>query len=345
MSTDDGRPGGANGNVTGAPTLEDVARAAGVSRATASRAINGGALVSQETRDAVTRAVVDLGYAPNQAARMLVTKRSGVLGVLVPETDLRVFSDPFFASVYHGVASAFTDHDAQVVLAMSKPGQPAETMLSYLTSGRIDGAVIVSHHGTDLARATSRLTQPVVFIGDPGVGGLPYVDVDSVQAAQVATRHLIGQGCRRITTITGAMDMPAGRQRQQGFLDALAEAGLEPAGVAHGNFTDAGGRTAARELLEASPDLDGIFAASDLMAAGAMRVLSEAGYRVPADVRVVGFDDSEASRQTTPPLTTMTGRAHEMARIAGRMLRNSLAGRPFTYPVILNSELVPRASA
>ena len=73
--------------------------------------------------------------------------------------------------------------------------------------------------------------------------------------------------------------------------------------------------------------------------------LSEAGYRVPADVRVVGFDDSEASRQTTPPLTTMTGRAHEMARIAGRMLRNSLAGRPFTYPVILNSELVPRASA
>ena len=76
-----------------------------------------------------------------------------------------------------------------------------------------------------------------------------------------------------------------------------------------------------------------------------MRVLSEAGYRVPADVRVVGFDDSEASRQTTPPLTTMTGRAHEMARIAGRMLRNSLAGRPFTYPVILNSELVPRASA
>lgn len=139
------------------PTLEDVARLAGVSRATVSRAINGGTLVSPSAARAVASAVRQLGYSPNQAARMLVTRRSGVLAVLVPETDLRVFSDPFFASVYHGVVSAFADHDAQVVLAMAKPGEPAERMTRYLTSGRMEGAVVASHHGTELAQAMAAL--------------------------------------------------------------------------------------------------------------------------------------------------------------------------------------------
>jgi len=327
------------------PTLDDVARVAGVSRATVSRVVNGGHLVSPETAEEVNRAIAELGYQPNRAARALVTRRVGAVAVVVPETDERVFSDPFFPQAYHGALTAFSGLDTQVLLAMAQPGESAARMARYLDSGHVDGSIVLSHHGPELARELANSAHPTVFIGDPEVPGLPYVELDQVNAAITATRFLVARGARRIATITGPMDMHAASERLRGFETALEEAGLRPVGVAAGDFTARGGGRAATELLEQFPDLDAVFVANDLMAAGAMRVLRRAGRRIPDDVKIVGFDNSSAALETSPLLTTMTNPASELARIAGEMLLGLLSGAALESPVILTSELIVRNSA
>lgn len=327
------------------PTLDDVARVAGVSRATVSRVVNGGQLVSEQTCAVVNRAIVELGYRPNRAARTLVTRRAGAVAVVVPETDDRVFGDPFFPRAYHGALTAFAGVDMQVLLAMAPPGESAARMARYLDSGHVDGAIVISHHGPELARRVLNNAHPVVFVGDPGVPGLPYVELDHAAAATTATEHLISRGATRIGTVTGPMDMNAGIARRQGFEAALAKAGLAPAGIAEGDFTIRGGELATRHLLEQVPDLEALFVASDLMALGALRALRRAGRKVPETMLVVGFDNSSAALQASPQLTTMTNPPSELARIAGEMLLGLLSGVAPASPVILTSELVIRNSA
>jgi len=232
-----------------------------------------------------------------------------------------------------------------VLLALAQPGDHAERMVRYLESGHLDGAIVVSSHGPQLARHLQQVAYPVVFVGDPGVPGLPFAELDQYDAALQATRHLIGRGCRRLGTITGPTDMSAGSERLRGFQAAMGEAGLTPVGIATGDFTIASGELAAAELLAADPQMDGMFIASDLMAVGAMRVLHRAGIPVPDQVKVVGFDNFSAALETDPPLTTMTNPASELTRIAGLMLLELLSGLTPEYPVILTSELVLRGSA
>ncbi len=328
-----------------APTLEDVARVAGVSRATVSRVVNGGTLVAAKTTEAVREAINELGYHPNRAARALVTRRTGVIAVIVPETDERVFTDPFFPQAYHGALQAFADSDVQVVLAMAQPGDSATRMVRYLESGHVDGAIIVSHHGPELARALAKAWQPVVFVGDPEAPGVCYVDLDNVEAARVATRHLIARGARTIGTITGPLDMGSARARLRGFREAMAEAGLDSSIIAEGGYTSASGEVAGRLLAE-HPDLDGLFVANDLMAVTAMGVVQRSGRRVPEDVRIVGFDDAAVSEQCSPQLTTMTNPAAEHTRLAAEMLIELLAGGvPQTPKKLKPSRLVVRGSA
>ena len=328
-----------------APTLEDVARVAGVSRATVSRVVNGGNLVAPETTDAVRLAITQLGYHPNRAARALVTRRTGVIAVIVPETDDRVFSDPYFPQTYHGALQAFQGSGVQVVLAMAQPGDSASQMVRYLESGHVDGAIIASHHGPELGQALAQSWQPVVFIGDPEAPGIPYVDLDNWGAAEIATRHLIDRGAKRLAAIAGPLDMGSGRERLSGFEAAVEAAGLVPRLVVEGDYTTPGGVAAAERLIAEVPDVDGIFVANDLMAVGAIRVLQEAGLRVPEDVLVVGFDNSTAALQTTPPLTTMNNPASELARIAAEMLIEVLAGGRPESRVKLPSQLVRRGTA
>ena len=223
-----------------APTLEDVARVAGVSRATVSRVVNGGNLVAKDTTEAVRLAIAELAYQPNRAARSLVTRRTGVIAVVVPETDERVFTDPFFPQAYHGALQAFQGSDVQVVLAMAQPGDSASRMVRYLESGHVDGAIIVSHHGPDLGRALANSWQPVVFVGDPEAPGHYYTDLDNRLAAEVATKHLISRGAKRIGSITGPLDMNSGRRGAR-FQDALAEAGLDDSLWVEGDYTTGGG--------------------------------------------------------------------------------------------------------
>ena len=333
-----------------APTLDNVAALAGVSRATASRAINGGRRVSPSAMAAVQAAVGQLGYAPNRAARSLVTRRSDSVALLVPEPDERVFSDPFFAATLRAVSQTLAPTELQLVLLLAGPGDGGSRTARYLRHRHVDGTFVVSHHRNDgLADEIADMGIPCVFGGRPWSGGdrVSYVDADNVTGGRTAAERLIARGCRRIATIAGPEDMTASVDRLEGWRTALRAAALSTDMVVHGDFTEDGGRLAALELLHRHPDLDGLFAASDLMATGAVSVLTAQGRRVPDDVSIVGYDDLGVAERCTPPLTTVCNPVAEMAQRGVELLLEQLASGADWQArhVLLSTDLVVRDSA
>jgi len=341
-------PTGARDSGPGNVTLEEVARVAGVSRATVSRVVNDSPRVRPEIRLNVEAAIRQLGYQPNRAARSLVTRRSDSIAVVITEPTGRLFSDPFFPRLVRGVSSELASRDLQLVLLMPEPTEQERT-IRYLTGGHVDGALLVSLHGDDPTPvALAERGVPVVFVGRPPIGAdVSYVDVDNRQGAFRATDHLLRSGCRRIVTVGGPADMAVGIDRVEGYRDALRAAGrtVDDA-VEIGDFTYEGGAAAMERLLQTAPDLDGVFCASDLMAAGALGVLLAAGRRIPEDVRLVGFDDSPIAATTRPPLTSVGQPIEEMGREAVRLLLDEIDRRDRPpRRVVLATELVPRASS
>lgn len=338
---------------TAAPTLEDVARLAGVSRATASRAVRGGANVSPTARESVARASAELGYAPNHAARSLVTRRTDTIALVVPEPDETIFTDPFFGSVIAGTSAALRDVPVQMVLLLRQPGEGLERILRYLRSRLSDGVLLTSHHqGDRIAEELARLATPAVLIGRPiARSRLPFVDTDNRAGGRLATEHLIAAGCRRIAYVDGSADMPASVDRRAGFHAAMEAAELAPEAVLTGDFTERSGREAVHALGAGLDDLDGVFLASDLMAKGFVDELRTRGIRVPDSLRVIGYDDSRVARDTLPPLTTVTNPAGRMAEIATRLLLERIeepggaACAGDDGSVVLPPELVVRESA
>ncbi|MER5884808.1 LacI family DNA-binding transcriptional regulator [Streptomyces sp. NPDC001941] len=337
------------------PTLEAVAARAGVSRATASRVVNGGAGVRQPLVEKVQRAVEELGYIPNHAARTLVTRRNGAVAVIIAEPEFRIFSDPFFEQQVRGISRELAANDLQLVLLWVEDSGDHQRIARYLGGGHVDGALAFSLHDNDeLPDIVRRVEVPTVFGGRPGWPGataelaVPYVDADNRGGARVAVRHLLSLGRRTIAHIAGPPDQTAAQDRLDGYHDVLLEAG--PGLVAQGDFTEESGARAMAELLERSEELDAVFAANDLMASGALRVLRERGLRVPEDVALVGFDDmAQVAPATDPPLTTVRQDIEGMGRLMVRLLMRTLdePGPRTTTPtsVITPTELVRRGSA
>ncbi|MEU4421119.1 LacI family DNA-binding transcriptional regulator [Actinoplanes sp. NPDC024001] len=331
------------------PTLEAVARRAGVSRATVSRVVNGSTTVAATIREAVNRAVEELGYVPNQAARSLVTQRTDSIALILPETANRVFSDDlFFPAIIRGVGMELEAADKQLVLMMTGSEAGHHRVERYAVAGHVDGIMFASIHGADpLPGLLARRGIPVVCSGRPMTAEppVPYVDVDHAGGVAAAVHHLVSAGRRRIATIAGPQDMVAGIERLTGYHESLREAGL-PELVAPGDFTRESGIAAMRDLLDRDPKLDAVFAASDLMAHGALQALRESGRRVPDDVAVIGFDDFEISRYSDPPLTTVRQPIGEAGRTMARQMLRLIAGDPeVPSSVVLPTELVIRASA
>jgi DNA-binding LacI/PurR family transcriptional regulator len=328
------------------PTLEAVAAHAGVSRATVSRVVNGRATVSPTIRDAVLRAVDQLGYVPNSAARSLVTQRTDSVALVVSESPTRVFSDdPMFSTVIRAASAELEAADKQVVLILAGSAQSHARVERYVAGGHVDGAMLISMHGADpLPVALTRMRVPVVSYGRPAVPlDLPYVDNDNVGGAESAVRHLLATGRRRIATIAGPQDMIGGQDRLVGYRNVLRGSDRRSI-VAVGDFTRESGVVAMRHLLEDDPALDAVFVANDVMAIGALHTLRQTGRRVPDDVAVVGFDDIEAARYTDPPLTTVRHPVPELVAAMVQLLLKQFAGEP-TAPIILPTELVLRESA
>ncbi|MEU3245020.1 MULTISPECIES: LacI family DNA-binding transcriptional regulator [unclassified Streptomyces] len=341
------------------PTLEAVAARAGVSRATASRVVNGGDGVREPLVERVRRAVEELGYVPNQAARSLVTRRHDAVAVVIAEPETRVFADPFFGLQLRGISKELTAHDSQLVLLLTEGRDDHARVGRYLAGGHVDGALVFSLHLDDpLPGLIHGAGVPTVFGGRPGWGDGPrdtaspvYVDSDNRGGARAAVRHLVALGRTRVAHITGALDQTSAVDRLDGFRDVMGDA--DPRLVVEGDFTPAGGERAMRELLEHCPDVDAVFAANDLSAAGALRVLREGGRRVPDDVAVIGFDDMlPVAEQTDPPLTTVRQDIEEMGRLMARLLLRDLDRRTAKETeahgasgVVLPTTLVRRASA
>ncbi|GAA2898936.1 LacI family transcriptional regulator [Actinoplanes cyaneus] len=331
------------------PTLEAVARRAGVSRATVSRVVNGSTTVAVAIREAVNQAVDELGYVPNQAARSLVTQRTDSIALILPETANRVFSDDlFFPAIIRGVGMELEAADKQLVLMMTGSEAGHHRVERYAVAGHVDGVMFASIHGADpLPGVLARRGIPVICSGRPMTAEppVPFVDVDHAGGVAAAVQHLIAGGRRRIATIAGPQDMVAGVERLTGYRDTLRAAGL-PETVVTGDFTRESGITAMRALLAQDPELDAVFVASDLMAHGALLALREAGRRVPSDVAVIGFDDFDISRYSDPPLTTVRQPIAEIGQTLARQMLRLISGESkIPESVVLPTELIVRDSA
>jgi DNA-binding LacI/PurR family transcriptional regulator len=331
-------------------TMDEVARVAGVSQATVSRVVNGNPRVNSDAKRQVERAIERLGFVPNVAARTLVTRRSDSIGVVITEPTTRVFGDPFFGQVLSGVSAALTTRRQKLVLFLAQDQTEERDLAPYLIAGHVDGVIMYSLHGADpLPEQLHRRGIPVVVGGLPPAGArVSYVDNDNRGGALLATRHLLELGRRRIATITGPADMPAATDRRDGYRQALTESGkeLDPALEVEGAFTLDSGVQAMRALLARDTDLDALFVANDLMAAGALQVLRDAGRRVPDDVAVVGFDDAPIALTTAPTLTSVRQSLDAMGRELVSLVLDTIEHRDLVpRQVVLATELIVRNSS
>lgn len=259
----------------------------------------------------------------------------------------QVFADPFFGRVVTGVVNYLRPRGMHPVLMFAETPRAREDVVSFLRQGSADGALVVSTHAEDpLPGILADAGLPAVLYARPARPvRISYVDLAHQDGARLAAEHLLARGRSRLATITGPLDVPAGQARLAGFRDTMAQHGHPYVPIAEGRFTQESGEAAMERLLAEHPDLDGVFAANDLMATGACHVLREQGRRVPEDVAVIGFDDSSAASACRPPLTTVRQPVEAMAAEMARLLIDQLSGPDRTASsVIFEPALVVRDS-
>jgi DNA-binding LacI/PurR family transcriptional regulator len=326
------------------PTIDDVAEVAGVSRGTVSRVLNGAHYVSPGALKAVESAMRATGYTVNQSARSLVTKQSNAVAFVLSEPQERLFEDPNFSVLLRCCTQALGENDFSLVLMLESSADERDRVLRYVRGGHVDGVLLISAHAGDpFIDDLARGVLPAVACGRPGGQGIPYVAAEDRQGAQAMTRYLVEQGRRRIGMIA-CPQVVGGPERLQGYREVLGRRALKRLVVDAADYSHAAGVAAMRELLAASPDIDAVFAASDMLAAGALDELRRAGRRVPEDVAVGGFDDSRIARETDPALTTIRQPLEQVAREMVDVLLRLVRREPASSR-LLPTELVVRESA
>lgn len=331
-------------------TLEEIAQRARVSRSTASRVVNNQAGVRGDVRERVWTVVRETGYQPHAAARSLVTRRTQVVAVVIPESVNRLFMDPFFPRLLTGIAFKCNQRHYHLLLALfnESDGQ-AEMYGRVVGGGHLDGVIVASAHTHD--PLFGRLLEdkvPFVLTGRHPDERVSYVDVDNLDAARAAVEHLIRLGHSRIGLIAGPQTMTSGEDRLAGYRQAL-EAHRLPVDerlVVEGDYTEQSGALGVQRLLPASPTA--IFACSDVMAIGALKALRDARVRVPQEVALVGFDDISVASAVVPALTTVRQPIEHLGSMAADVLLDSLSGeqgvRAPARRIILPTHLVVRES-
>jgi LacI family transcriptional regulator len=333
-------------------TIRELARLSGVSVGTVSRALNGYTDVRPETRERIVRLARELDYTPAAAARTLVTQRSHVIGVFLEtgkgHPDLQ---HPFFHEVLVGLKGCIGAKGYDLLLfASERPGNGYGDH-SYLKRCRhhnVDGAALMGvDAGNEELRRLLRSEVPCVGV-DVELDGTctGYVMSDNELGARQAVRHLHDLGHRRIATITGLLDKKPGMDRLRGYREEVQRLGLgyRDEYVAYGDFYFEEGYRASERLLALDEPPTGIFAASDMMALGAIRAAAEAGLSVPDELSVVGFDDIQLAQHVHPPLTTLAQDKTGLGVEAARALLRQIEGADSAEPVILPVELIVRGS-
>jgi DNA-binding LacI/PurR family transcriptional regulator len=329
------------------PTIDDVAAAAGVSRGTVSRVLNGGRWVSPEASAAVQKAMKKTGYVVNHSARSLVTKQSNAVAFVLSEPHDLLFEDPNFSVLLRVATEALARERMTLLLTLNGGSEARDRLLSYISGDYVDGVLLISTHGNDpLFGRLEEARIPTVVCGRP-LGhehSLAYVASDDRGGARLMTQHLVDRGHRKIAMISGPRDTSGGADRVAGFRDVLGRRVRERLIVEASAYSHRSGEEAMARLLQHAPDLDAVFAASDLLAAGALSTLRRLGRRVPDDVAVGGFDDSRIARTADPPLTTVRQSFEQLAEEMVQLLMRLIRGAE-PSAVQLPARLVIRESA
>lgn len=339
-----------SGDSKRALNLEDIGAKAGVSRSTVSRVINNDPNVSDATRAKVMRVIDDMGYVPNLAARALVTRRTQVIGVFIPQRLTTIFNEPYyFPALLHGIASVFNARDYSMMLWVEEDHHDPQRFYDRIVRNRlIDGLIVASISQRSLfVSKMSEVDMPMVLTEMPpqALSHHSYVTIDNISASYRAVTHLIRTGRRRIGHITGDMTNPDSLDRQEGYRQALRDAGFatDPGLVVEGNFSRQSGYHGTKVLL--ARGVDAVFAANDQAALGVLDALHESGRKVPDDVSVVGFDDLPAAATSTPSLTSVRQPVEDRGARAAQLLLDQIEGiEKDVRHVLLPTELVIRQS-
>ena len=292
-----------------AVTIRDVAREAQVSVASASRALNGSDSVTEATRERVVNAAQKLRYVPHYGARILSTRRTNTLGVILPDLH-----GEFFSEIIRGADLAARARGQHLLLSNSHADANAVATVLRSMRGRVDGLLVMSPHINSQVLADSLADDlPVLLINtELEDGRRPGVRVDNHAGAFAVARHL-GERARKVAHITGPLDNSEAKERMRGWRDALGDAAGP---VLTGDFTEEAGVRAGRALAAMDPRPDAVFAANDIMAVGCMSALAGAGIETPRDIIVAGFDDIPLARLMRPSLTTVTVHIADLSRRA-----------------------------
>ncbi len=327
-------------------TLDDIAKLAGVSRATASRALNDRPDVSPAVRQRVQAILKETGFQPHAAAHMLAMQRSDMIGLVITRTVQSIFADPYFPRLAEGIAQACNQNHLTFSLFVE---YELETLLRRITRRGFLGGVVVQVEGLDnplIPRLVQHRDLPVVVVGKPPQGiHVSYLDVDNAGGAYQAVTHLIKLGHRRIGMITGPMISGSGQDRLAGYSQALQDHGLEvdKALLVEGDYTEEGGYRLTRPLMTLKPSA--LFVGSDLMARGVIRALREMSLSVPRDVALVSFDDLPPATIASPLLTTIRQPIKRIGILAVETLLNRIEnGAEPVRSQSLPTELIIRES-
>jgi LacI family transcriptional regulator len=324
-------------------TISDVASAAGVSTMSVSRYLTG-RRVQRATE--IERAIRDLGYRPSAAARSLRSGLTGSIGLVVPDV-----TNHFFAAVVKGAESVSRGLGYTILLCNTDESAEREHEVLDALHGKVDGLILVP--ATEQAESTVDLRRtgvPIVFLDRDlrsNEAGFDVVLVDNAGGGRKAAEYLLALGHRAIGEIAGPLDTTPGRGRHEGFIEALAEAGVE-IGAQHvqvGDFSKESGYRATLRLLATSPPPTAVFVANNHMAIGALRALHALGVSIPAELSVISFDDLELAEVLTPPLTVIARQMQEQGALATRLLADRLAGsRGPAQRIVMDTHLLIRGS-
>jgi len=323
-------------------TLGMVAEACGVSPSTVSRILNGTAVVSPEKREAVDRAIAELGFVPNPIARGLAGGRTMSVGVVTQAID-----SPFYGVALRGIEETLSPAGYSPLFVSGQWNAIEEhKCIEVLRSRRVDGIIVLTGRLSDADLRQLSQSMPVVVTGRTLFGPSLYsLSFNDFEGARLATQHLLTQGHRKIAFIAGDPVHPDAIERLRGYRAALEAAQLpfNPALVLPGKYHEESGRIAVEQLIDSGQAFTAIFAANDQMAFGAALALHQRGLRVPDDVSLVGFDDLSGAAHSVPPLTTIHHAGYELGRLAALSLLQMLAGQvPDT--VLPDARLIARAS-
>nr|WP_315231249.1 LacI family DNA-binding transcriptional regulator [uncultured Albidiferax sp.] len=325
-------------------SIKDVARHANVSISTVSHVVNRTRFVSDKARQDVEAAIRALGYVPSAVARSLKSNTTRTLGMLIPNC-----SNPYFAEIVRSVEDHCFASGYTLILCNTDDEPLRQSVyLKVLAEKRVDGLIIISTgEDSDLQDLLQGLTTPTVLL-DREVTHVhcDLVETANVQGGQMATEHLVALGHRRIACIGGPAELSPSAQRIQGWRNALAAAALDANDLLwHSDFSSQGGFTAMQAILQSPQQPTAVFVCNDLMGIGALSAAHEAGLRIPQDLSIIGFDDIELARFTSPPLTTIVQPKQRIGMLAVDMLLERIqGGRTDTRQVLLQPELIVRAS-